>query len=272
MSRTALLLALIPGLLDAGAVGAQVPDLRGRGELLGIVVDNGSDEPIAGVRVEIIDDARRLLHTVDTDENGFFRVTRIRPGPFMLRVVRLGYRANSTPLWSIAGNQVLQVEVRLDAEAIVLAPLTVTSSRRMVRPSPVLEGFRARAAVGIGHFITRADIERRQPGRITDILANVPGVHLDGGGIGNRRVVYLNRGPQGRCPAQVYVDGMLLNRMIMRNRDAGFAIDDAVNPASVEGIEVYRGTAGIPAEFLTPEAQCGVVVIWTRRGDRAGAD
>jgi hypothetical protein len=26
----------------------------------------------------------------------------------------------------------------------------------------------------------------------------------------------------------------------------------------------------MPAEFLSPEASCGVVVIWTRRGDTRG--
>jgi hypothetical protein len=270
MCRSALLLAAAL-LTAADALHAQVPDLRGRGELVGVVLDNATDQPVPGVRIEVIDDARRLLHSAETDERGFFRVTRMRPGPFMLRVNRMGYRANTTPLWSIAGNQVLQVEVRLDPDAIVLAPLAVTSSRRMVRPSPVLEGFRARASVGIGHFITRADIEQRQPSRVTDLLAAVPGVVLEaGGGRGSHRTVYMARGPQGRCAAQVYVDGMLLNRRLMTGRDAGFVIDDAVNPASVEGIEVYRGTAGIPAEFLTPEAQCGVVVIWTRRGDRSG--
>jgi hypothetical protein len=264
MRGTALLLALVCT-ATAAPLQAQIPDLRGRGDLQGIVIDNATDAPLSGVRVDVIDDARRLLHSAETDEHGHFRIFRMRPGPFMLRVNRLGYRASTTPLWSIAGGQVLKVEVRMDVDAIVLAPLAVTSSRRATRPSPVLEGFRHRAAIGLGHFITRADVERRNPSRVTDLLASVPGIQLEGGGRGNQRVVYMARSMQGRCPAQVYVDGMLLNR-----RHASIAIDDAVNPASIEGIEVYGGLAGTPAEFLSPEASCGVVVIWTRRGDTRG--
>jgi hypothetical protein len=244
---------------------AQIPDLRGRGDLQGIVIDNATEQPLAGVRVDVIDDARRLLHSTETDEHGHFRIFRMRPGPFMLRVNRLGYRASTTPLWSIAGDQVLKVEVRMEVDAIVLAPLAVTSSRRATRPSPVLEGFRHRAAAGLGHFITRADVERRNPARVTDLLATVPGLQLEGGGRGNQRIVYMARSMQGRCPAQVFVDGMLLNRP-----NASIAIDDAVNPANIEGIEVYGGLATTPAEFLSPQSSCGVVVIWTRRGDPRG--
>jgi hypothetical protein len=269
MRGPALLLAIVCT-ATVTPLHAQIPDLRGRGDLQGVVIDNATEQPLAGVRVDVIDDARRLLHSTETDEHGHFHIFRMRPGPFMLRVARLGYRASTTPLWSIAGGQVLRVEVRMDMDAIVLAPLAVTSSRRATRPSPVLEGFRDRAAVGLGHFITRADIERRKPARVTDLLATVPGVQLESTGQGNRSVVYMTRSMQGRCPAQVYVDGALLNRRLMTGRDAGFVIDDAVNPASIEGIEVYRGLAGMPAEFLSPEASCGVVVIWTRRGDTQG--
>jgi hypothetical protein len=43
-------------------------------------------------------------------------------------------------------------------------------------------------------------------------------------------------------------------------------IDDVVTPNVTEGIEVYRGVATVPPEILSPDAMCGVVAIWTRRG------
>jgi hypothetical protein len=72
------------------------------------------------------------------------------------------------------------------------------------------------------------------------------------------------------CPVQVFVDGLLMTASVMdasgATENAGAAIDDFVSPLSVEGIEVYRGLSTVPPEFLTPEADCGVVAIWTRRG------
>ncbi len=46
------------------------------------------------------------------------------------------------------------------------------------------------------------------------------------------------------------------------------SLDDVVNPETVEGIEVYRTAAQVPAEFGGSGifTRCGVLVIWTRRG------
>jgi len=267
MHRNAFVLLL---LFTAAAqpLAAQVPTSGRHGELRGVVVDNASGLPLPGVSINILDALQRSLHHTSTDGQGIFRVGSMIPGPFALRLVRSGYRTTTTPLWSIEAGELLEVEVRVDADAIVLAPLTIQAARRFVRPSPVLEDFRERAALGFGQFITRAEIERLRSGRVTDLLATVPGVHIERAGPGSHGVIYLGSSPQGRCPAKIYVDGRLLNRSLATGSDAGFTIDDAVDVSSLEGIEVYRGAAAIPAEFLTPEVQCGVVVLWTRRGDR----
>ena len=71
------------------------------------------------------------------------------------------------------------------------------------------------------------------------------------------------------CATQIFVDGFLLNRRTGSSRGAppiDFRIDDVVSPSSIEGIEVYRGLSTVPAEFLNPDAECGVIAIWTRRG------
>jgi hypothetical protein len=44
------------------------------------------------------------------------------------------------------------------------------------------------------------------------------------------------------------------------------AIDDLVSTADILAIEVFRSPAEIPSEFNGPNAGCGVVVLWTRRG------
>jgi hypothetical protein len=44
------------------------------------------------------------------------------------------------------------------------------------------------------------------------------------------------------------------------------ALDDLVPASDVAAVEVYRSPAEVPPEFNGPNAGCGVVVIWTRRG------
>ena len=65
------------------------------------------------------------------------------------------------------------------------------------------------------------------------------------------------------------MDGFLINRReasVLGARPMDYRIDDMVLPSSVEGIEIYRGLSTVPPEFLNPDAECGVIAIWTRRG------
>jgi hypothetical protein len=73
------------------------------------------------------------------------------------------------------------------------------------------------------------------------------------------RAVSYNGGP---CPVQIWVDGMLTTRAAGEN----VPLDDLASPGILEGIEIYRGLATIPPEFVSPGARCGVIAIWTRRG------
>jgi outer membrane receptor for ferrienterochelin and colicin len=133
----------------------------------------------------------------------------------------------------------------------------------------VLEGFRRRQQTGLGTFITREEFDKRKPSLVTDILREVPGIDVASTGSGTRPVVRIGRAGNQDCATQIFVDGFLVNRRAISNegyRPIDFRIDDAVSPASVEGIEIYKGLGTIPAEFLTPDAVCGVIAIWTRRG------
>jgi hypothetical protein len=234
----------------------------------GAVLEAETGAPVVGAIIEVVDRAQRVVARAVTDPEGLFTTSLQRDGAYRLRANRLGFQAAITPLLHTDGYDHLVVEIRLDPEAVLLAPLEILGrSARAI--SPVLEGFTARARVGLGYFITRDDIENRRPGRVTDLLASVPGVSLESSGTGTRRTVTMSRsriGGMRNCPVQVFIDGRLLNRSVSSGRDIGLSIDDVVSPGSVEGIEVYRGISGIPAEFLNTDARCGVVAIWTRRG------
>ena len=126
-----------------------------------------------------------------------------------------------------------------------------------------------RRQLGIGAFITRADIERRKPYNSTDLLRNVTGVRVIGeDNAMGRPVITMGRtgigmrnfrnstSLAGDCRVNYYVDGMWV--------PAGTFHPDDLSPVNIEAMEIYRGAAEIPPKFRARETACGLIVIWTR--------
>lgn len=259
-----LLLAALPLPLRAQHTPADAA-IRGQ------VIDVSTGNPVAGATVDVLDDVGRIRARATTDAEGGFVHARLSPGSFRLRVRSLGFEEVVSPRWWVETGEVLTVVLRLDPDALLLAPLEVTA--RVRSASPVLQGFYQRMERGLmGVFFSREEIEARNPIRISDLLAEVPGVRLEGaaadGDPRRDQVVRFSRAlgmAGGVCPAQVYLDGVPTNR-----GGTEIAIDLLASPGVLEGIEVYRGLAGVPPEFLSPEARCGVIALWTRRGGSPG--
>jgi len=251
-------------LITLAAIGAglwQPRSLSAQIRIDGQVVDNTTLEPITGAEVRISNARGRRFDTVVTNDKGVFSFIVADDGGYVFDASRVGYQSTRTPILWTDGFRVYELEIRLDPEAVLLAPIEVLA-RSGSYESSILEGFRERLHTGFGHYLTLEDIRRIRPGRVSDLLALVPGVRLESTGAGLQRVVTMRR----NCPAEIFVNGMLLTRDIGRGTAGpGFTVDDAVSPGSVLGVEVYNGLATVPAEFLTPRAPCGVVVIWTRR-------
>jgi hypothetical protein len=235
------------------------------GMIRGRVVDETTGAGVATAHVEFMDGRTRIRASAVADRDGTFVLNDLPRGSFRLRVTRIGYARALTPYWRIESGEVLTVTVYLDPQAVLLAPLEIRASEKSL--SPVLANFYRRVERRLGGtFITREDIERRNPSQITDLLADVPGVRLSAGGIGaNSRLVSMTRATSfsgGRCPVQVWIDGMLATR----GQTEGVPLDDLATPTILEGIEIYRGASTIPPEFISPESRCGVIALWTRRG------
>lgn len=251
--------ALVPAALSAQAKQDSVL-LRGR------VVEEHSGTPIVHASLTLLDRQGRIVSRTESGDAGEFTVVVRDQFGVAIQASRFGYTPATTPFLWFDDHLFFEVEVRLDPDAVLLAPLEIMAMRR--DSSAVLSAFYHRVRRGMGWYFTRDEIEAMRPGRVTDILTHVPGVHLASSGAGLRRIVQIGRtaaSPSG-CPAQVYIDGMHLNARTGPPDTRVVAIDDYVSPGSVEGIEVYRGLSTVPAEFLNEDAKCGVVVVWTRRG------
>ena len=250
-------------LLTCGAWALPAP---AQVRLEGVVRDD-SGAVLADVRVELWDNlTRERIRSQETDHAGRFAF-RVRQGAgYRLHATRIGYLAADSSVQIPRDRRTVPVEFRMVAQPVGLEAVDVVARAR----SPaVLNGFEARQRTGMGHYLTRDDLDRMRPALVTDALARVPGVRLESGGGSSfhRRIRMARTSARGNCPVQVFIDGLLLNRGTSRMRDVqGSGVDDVVAVNDVEGIEVYRGLSSVPAEFLNENSRCGVVVIWTRRG------
>lgn len=254
-------------LLASGFWGSSLSAQQPEGvEIQGRVIDNVTGEPVPGATVVALDSYGDRMARRITDQAGEFSLLVQHRAAVRLRAGRLGYQDVTTPFLHFEGRDFFVVQLLLDVDAVLLAPLEVVAHGTRLFRSPTFSEFDLRARSGFGSYFTRADIERIQPGRVTDLLQQIPGVHLQSRGRGARRTVSMGRttmGPGGGgCPVQIFVDG----RLITRAGAGEISVDDLVVPQAVEGIEVYRGLSTVPPEFLNPDARCGVIGIWTRRG------
>jgi hypothetical protein len=189
---------------------------------------------------------------LESDERGYFAIARVPEGSQWLRVRRIGYRPDSL-LVVATSNKTVDTVFTMERVAVDLAPVTVVGRRNIQGP---MAGFYSRQATGSGRFFTYAEIERRAPTYMTDLLRNVPGVRIE-----SRYQKNNVRIRGSRCSPLVWLDGQPL-----------FAAEldlDALDPLSFEGVEVYS-TASVPVEFLGNQrasSSCGTILLWTRRGE-----
>jgi hypothetical protein len=101
---------------------------------------------------------------------------------------------------------------------------------------------------------------------VSCILRRVPGLKIVQGPPrlqGGTRVEWAAH-PVGGC----FVAVMLANVFLYRGIRGEVPPDlrKEINTMDIEAVEYYRGGGPIPPEFSIRHADCGVLVLWTRRG------
>lgn len=232
--------------VGAASLGAQERAPASTGVVTGTVYD-GSHQPIERVEVSVVNGTA----VARTDTAGEFTLSGLVPGRARLRFRRLGFEpvvlAAEVPL-----GDTTDVDVTLTVVAQQLQGVIVQDDAAKIVQ---LAEFESRRRQGIGHFITRTQIERRQPIRLSDMVRQIPGALLVPDRTG-QATLYFASAPHPKCPPQYWVDGVMVT---------GYNIDDML-PGDVEGIEFYSGPAGLPPQYNESRGNtiCGLVLIWTR--------
>jgi hypothetical protein len=186
-----------------------------------------------------------------TSTDGTFVFDKLPPGVYPLEVQHLAFLAVIDSV-HVEYMSTVTATIRMAPNVIPMSALEVSVRKAFLDRV----GFYLRQERSGGSFLTRTDIENMHPLNGTDIMRRVPGVRIQRGRFGN---VLLGR---GACPFRYVMDGARVG--------PGFSLDD-LTPHAIEAVEVYMGPSQVPIEFQgfssDANGMCGVIVIWTRRGD-----
>jgi hypothetical protein len=248
---------------------------RGSGVVSGSVLADSTRIPIANALVTI----EGLDRSTSTDEQGAFRFSGIRPGTYEMGVRRLGY----VPY---AERVILREGGNLSLE-ILLVRATVLDTVVTTAPA-VIPSFEEHRAIGLGKFITRAELAKQEGRRLSEVIAQVQGVRIIPGkasnaawlsskraqvtSISNRRTCGRGLDAEDRlrgaaaceCYAQVYLDKHLVYRGTAIEGEPLFNLN-SVPVDQIEAIEYYGGPSQTPLTYSRLNSNCGVLVIHTRR-------
>jgi hypothetical protein len=242
--------AVFAALLLGSPLSAQI--LGGR------VMDRTTNDPIPEAVVEVLNGNGRSVQRSRSDRDGFFVFELREPGEYKLRTARIGYQTVTSEGVQVESRQTVQVEIHISTGEVALEPLRVTARTQPQRSSFLEgEGFYDRERSGFGLFLTPYELSQKTALHTSEFFRGVPGVSLTPAG-GTRYRLNMTRSG-GACPPRILLDG---------NPVLDADIDNYIQPQDVAGIEIYRGPSEIPGRWMGQRSACGLIVIWTKHGER----
>ena len=242
--------------------------------LAGRVLSDIDGSPVENAEVSIPALGKRVMTATD----GVFLIRDITEGIQEVNVRRLGYRYGRA--WVNFGAARNVERNFLLSKATALDTIAVTARRSLAE-------FEDRKKMGLGQFVTRADLEKYEALETASFLSRLRGMRFVRAGSA-AYVVGRRSGPdtfvlqqpfcdklrfEGKTPdppndcacyAQVYLDNM-----VFYGAAPGETVPDINNIPliAIEAMEYYSGPSQIPPMYGGLNSRCGVLVIYTRRGD-----
>jgi len=245
--------------------------------LAGTVLDSASGKPIVGARILLLDSTGTAIKSLVTASDGQFSFSIPHLGQYRLLIGRIGYPISISKPFLFGSAFTARVSLSLPSNPITLDTVTIVA-KEIERRLPYLAdaGFYRRRQIGFGHFLTRDEIDKRDPLILTDLLHGMSGVRVtcggqqrgpSQGGPGLQCTVTMRAANtmffRGKCNPSVVLDGVLLQPG--GTASGGLSLDDLVNPFNIEALEVYPGPEGVPVQYSGYLSPCGSIIVWSRR-------
>ena len=243
-------------LRDSGAVADSTPLLPGEklrpapkvgaARFSGVVGD-AKGKPLETARARIV--GRR---PAKTNAAGVFILDSLALGTQTLEVRALGFVPVSRSV-NVTGAEA-PVTIRMTTIKAMLDTIKVIGERVY---NADVNGFEMRRRGGMGRYISREDIDRRQPYEFTNLLYGIPGMLLS---FRAGHISFVTRGVVGTCTPAIFLDGF--QQILDYESDLNFL----VQPDEIEGVEIYTSGPLTPAQFTGRGGTgCGSIVVWTRQ-------
>jgi hypothetical protein len=229
------------------------PASHGTASLRGVVRD-GDGRVLRDALIGVLGTQR----SVRTDNAGTFRIDGIPAGTRTVEARSIGWQPLTFSM-DLKTNAARDTVVSLGRHAQFLQPVTVLG--KGASASADANGFETRRQQHFGTFITQEDLARHPAFDLIDVLAGIPGVHVEYGTRGFP-TPYLHGTSGGFCQPNFFLDNM----PYLVDSDFPFAdLSAMVRPETIKGVEVYSSAGMIPPQYdRSSFTQCGSIVIWTR--------
>lgn len=222
-------------LLMIGVFGCQVlsaaegaPADKASGAFKGVVIDQKTQEPLAGANV-IVQNSRR---GAVTNRNGEFLISNVAPGTYTLLIEYIGYSAHKLTGISVAANQTVDLKtILLEEEPIPLREIVVTPGSYAImgrEPSP-------------RQTLTSEDIKIMGWAEdITRAVQRIPGISAN-----DFEAKFNVRGGEAD-EVLVLLDGMQIYKPF-HQKDFGGGLFSTVDIEAIQGVDLLTG--GYTAEY-----------------------
>jgi len=244
--------------------------------VVGTVTERSSTLRVPRAGIVLLDTNGRARAATLADSVGYYTVTAPTQGVYRVSIQGPGLATiNSEPMRLEAGS-VIVFDAVLSLGAIALP--TVVVKDKAVTSAPLgnphkYDEFLQRKALGMGRFITRAEIDSKPQSETRSLFSNIPGIKLRIDGVkwflqsqrcSGRSIPGLDAGalagqmsgPDPSLRPLLFVDGHLIAR------DYVYETLRDIAPQQIEGIEVYQGASEMPVSARGDA--CFAVYIWLR--------
>jgi hypothetical protein len=241
----------------------------------GVVKEELSNAPVGGVAVVLVDSNRTVRGVVFTDADGRYLIRAPAEGVYRLSFQRAGLAAFDADGNDLKAGRELRVDVLMARASTTLPTVDVIAKPVVERPAGnthKYDEFLRRRSFGVGHFMTREELDAKPRERMQDVFNGIPGIKVREDGTrwyvqsqrcSGRTIPGLDAGALaganvGRDPklnAKLFIDGFPVPDIT--------ALSD-LRPHQIEAIEVYQGAAQLPAEARGDS--CFAIFVWLRSG------